>query len=138
MLGVTHDPTSGMGFINGSEPHTASYSAQLERLARGGLNAVMLYGFETNLRDNDAQFLALLDDLAVVGIRVVLQVVGEITPLAFGNTTAGWSAFADLVNRMKTLDNLLGWYICECVSKAQTACTPRSSLIQELWGCCPQ
>ena len=42
----------------------------------------------------------------MVGIRVVLQVVSEITPLAFGNTTAGWSAFADLVNRMKTLDNL--------------------------------
>ena len=127
MLGVTHDPTSGLELINRTDPHTVSYSAQLERLARGGINTVMLYDFNTNLRENDAQFLALLDDLAVVGIRVMLMVVGEITPLAFSNTTTAWSAFASLVNRVKGLDNLLGWYICECVGT--TACPLPSSAI---------
>lgn len=36
MLGVTHTEPSGIDFLNNTQPHTQSFTAQLERLARGG------------------------------------------------------------------------------------------------------
>ena len=100
--------TARSRYLNDTQPHATSFTAQLERLARGGVNTVMVYdvlGFPPDQLDR------LFDDLQVIGIRVVLMVVGEITPLAYGNTTSAWGAFAALVDRFKSNPALLGWYL---------------------------
>ena len=107
-LGITHSEPSGILYLNNTQPHTASFTAQLERLARGGVSTLMIYSV---LSFPPQQLEMLLDSLEAVGIRVVLMVVSEITPLAYANSTTAWDAFTGLVNRYKTHRALLGWYV---------------------------
>ena len=109
MLGVRHDPVTGTDYINSTQPHTATFSAQLEQLARTGVNTVMLYAA---LSYPPQQLEQLMDDLQVVGIHVVMMIVGAITPLAEANSSTAWASFANLINRLKEFENLLGWYVC--------------------------
>ena len=80
----------------------------MARLARGGVNTVMLYNalsFPPNQLDQ------LMNDFAVIGIRVVMMVVEASVNVAAGVPGAA-VAFSSLINRLKNFESLLGWYIC--------------------------
>lgn len=90
--------------------HNAGFNSKMERLARGGVNTVMLYGIA---QLSPRALSAMLADFEVVGIHVMFQMVEQVVPLLLpdGNTSSNWAAFTGLVNAVKDSPALLGYYV---------------------------
>ena len=125
---------TGHDVINMSQQmHNPGFGAKMERLARGGVNTVMVYG----IADVGAEALrALLADFALIRVRVMFQIVQQVIPLTLpgGNTSVNWKAFTDVVNMAKDSDALLGWYICDDCTGMSARAAPSLNLTN--WDTC--
>eukprot|EP01043_Picozoa_sp_COSAG02_P032908 COSAG02_NODE_2218_length_9474_cov_25.098453_3_plen_571_part_00 len=90
--------------------HVPSFAAQMESLARNGLNTVMVYGLGGFPPVELDQLMA---DFAVIGVRVMFQIVSEVEALLSNNNTQAWAHFTQMVARVQQSPALLGWYICD-------------------------
>ena len=91
--------------------HQPGFAAQLNQLARTGVNTAMIYQAS---QLPPAELSALLDVLTVIGMRITLEVTEMVTPLLFpgGNSSANWGKFAAVVHAVRDSPALLGYYIC--------------------------
>ena len=88
--------------------HVPSFAAQMERLARNGLNTVMVYGLG---QFPPEQLDELMADFAVMGVRVMFQIVGEVSTLLSNNNTNAWGNFTEMVARVQQSPAHLGWCV---------------------------
>jgi hypothetical protein len=113
--------------------HNPGFGALLGRLAKGGLNTAMIYQAS---QLPPSELAALLDELAVVGIRVLFEMTEIVAPLLVpgGNTSASWARFVELINAVKGSPSILGYYICDDCTGMATRQDPSAKLTN--WDNC--
>ena len=72
-------------------------------------------------------------DFAVMGVRVMFQIVGEVSTLLSNNNTNAWGKFTQMVARVQQSPAHLGWcvpatsvymyLVADCLNRAGTSAT---------------